>query len=244
MFARPSFNVLSYSRCSVCSSQLFHSERLFCSVLSLLRLSILMVAALGRFAPMTVLHTLSWLVSSAAWRKKMQSAVRCSASHLSRPAEVLLAVSFAWGPVLLDILQSLVLLLHVNPFDTGDLIIFRGNYLQVQQIKLLNTVFRDLCDEVGASCSTSVHTAMSITHQAWSSFRECSLRTYCRACCMGLPRVLPIFGAASCVWTGDLHSQLCLVRRLRRYPQHSQIWKSVCGHRTFNPTAICYQAEH
>ena len=57
-------------------------------------------------------------------------------------------MSFAWGPVLLDILQSLVLLLHVNPFDTGDMIVFRGNYLQVQQIKLLNTVFRDLCDEV------------------------------------------------------------------------------------------------
>eukprot|EP00439_Symbiodinium_sp_Y106_P046837 s3098_g5.t12 len=97
---------------------------LFCSVLSLLRLSVLVVVAVGRFAPITVLQTLSWLLSS-----------------------VLLAVSFAWGPVLLDILQSLVLLLHVNPFDTGDMIVFRGNYLQVQQIKLLNTVFRDLCDE-------------------------------------------------------------------------------------------------
>lgn len=97
---------------------------LFCSVLSVLRLSVLVVVAVGRFAPITVLQTLSWLLSS-----------------------VLLAVSFAWGPVLLDILQSLVLLLHVNPFDTGDMIIFRGNYLHVQQIKLLNTVFRDLCDE-------------------------------------------------------------------------------------------------
>ncbi|CAE7516158.1 Nup155 [Symbiodinium necroappetens] len=100
------------------------SLRLFCSVLSVLRLSVLVVVAVGRFAPITVLQTLSWLLSS-----------------------VLLAVSFAWGPVLLDILQSLVLLLHVNPFDTGDMIIFRGNYLHVQQIKLLNTVFRDLCDE-------------------------------------------------------------------------------------------------
>ena len=42
-------------------------------------------------------------------------------------SEVLLAVSFAWGPVLLDVMQSLVLLLHVCPFDTGDRIVFRGN---------------------------------------------------------------------------------------------------------------------
>ena len=40
--------------------------------------------------------------------------------------KVLLAVSFAWGPVLLDVMQSLVLLLHVCPFDTGDRIVFRG----------------------------------------------------------------------------------------------------------------------
>ena len=40
--------------------------------------------------------------------------------------EVLLAVSFAWGPVLLDVMQSLVLLLHVCPFDTGDRIVFQG----------------------------------------------------------------------------------------------------------------------
>ena len=132
------------------------SLRLFCSVLSVLRLSVLVVVAVGRFAPITVLQTLSWLLSSVSWCILVICASRhvveqraCRLIHNCRLcSQVLLAVSFAWGPVLLDILQSLVLLLHVNPFDTGDMIIFRGNYLHVQQIKLLNTVFRDLCDEV------------------------------------------------------------------------------------------------
>ena len=43
------------------------SLRLFCSVLSLLRLSVLVVVAVGRFAPITVLQTLSWLLSSVSW---------------------------------------------------------------------------------------------------------------------------------------------------------------------------------
>ncbi|CAJ1341441.1 unnamed protein product, partial [Effrenium voratum] len=97
---------------------------LFCSVLRLCRGLTLLVTALGRFAPLSLLQTLSWLISS-----------------------VLLAVSFAWGPVLLDVMQSLVLLLHVCPFDTGDRIVFRGTTLIVMHIKLLNTVFRDVYDE-------------------------------------------------------------------------------------------------
>eukprot|EP00434_Breviolum_minutum_P044350 symbB.v1.2.039602.t1/scaffold6677.1/size16253/1 len=75
---------------------------LFCSVLRLCRLLTVCIVALGRFAPASLMQTLSWLISS-----------------------VLLAVSFAWGPVLLDVMQSLVLLLHVCPFDTGDRIVFR-----------------------------------------------------------------------------------------------------------------------
>ncbi|CAK9050439.1 unnamed protein product [Durusdinium trenchii] len=97
---------------------------LFCSVLRLCRVLLVSMAALGRFAPTSLMQTLSWLISS-----------------------VLLAVSFAWGPVLLDVMQSLVLLLHVCPFDTGDRIVFRGQILTVAHIKLLNTVFRDVYDE-------------------------------------------------------------------------------------------------
>lgn len=97
---------------------------LFCSVLRLCRLLVVSIVALGRFAPASLMQTLSWLISS-----------------------VLLAVSFAWGPVLLDVMQSLVLLLHVCPFDTGDRIVFRGQVLVVAHIKLLNTVFRDVYDE-------------------------------------------------------------------------------------------------
>ncbi|CAL1146543.1 unnamed protein product [Cladocopium goreaui] len=97
---------------------------LFCSVLRLCRLVVVSIVALGRFAPASLMQTLSWLISS-----------------------VLLAVSFAWGPVLLDVMQSLVLLLHVCPFDTGDRIVFRGQVLVVAHIKLLNTVFRDVYDE-------------------------------------------------------------------------------------------------
>ena len=50
------------------------------------------------------------------------------------PNQVLLAVSFAWGPVLLDVMQSLVLLLHVCPFDTGDRIVFRGRPARSQVV--------------------------------------------------------------------------------------------------------------
>ena len=41
--------------------------RLFCSVLRLCRLLTVCIVALGRFAPASLMQTLSWLISSVAW---------------------------------------------------------------------------------------------------------------------------------------------------------------------------------
>ncbi|CAE8606599.1 unnamed protein product [Polarella glacialis] len=97
---------------------------LFGSVLKVLRGGVVGMACLLRFAPPVWLQTLSWTLSS-----------------------VVLAISFAWGPVLLEVLQSLVLLLHIRPFDTGDKVVFRGDPMHVVQIRMLNTVFHNAFNE-------------------------------------------------------------------------------------------------
>lgn len=92
---------------------------LFCKVLRAVRMGVVVLAVVMRFAPEEWLRSFSWLVSST-----------------------LLAVSFAWGPVLLEVMQSLVLLLHICPYDRGDKVIFKGSLLTVASIRLMHTVFQ------------------------------------------------------------------------------------------------------
>ena len=63
-------------------------------------------------------------------------------------SSVILATSFALGPTLREMLESLVLLLHIRPFDVGDKVVFHGTFLRVVQIRLMSAVFHNAAHTV------------------------------------------------------------------------------------------------
>ena len=54
-----------------------------------------------------------------------------------------MATSFALGPTLREMLESMLLLLHIRPFDVGDKVVFHGAFLRVVQIRLMSAVFHN-----------------------------------------------------------------------------------------------------